>query len=93
MEVHVFLASRDYYDYLPDATIFFATVKQKNQFTRSCLNVLVAGGIASYFQPVTSIAPPSERNQILLLPEKRRYLLISTDATITICFATIKQKK
>ena len=33
MEVHVNLASRDYYDYLPDATICFATVKQKNQFT------------------------------------------------------------
>ena len=38
MEVHVNLASRDYYDYLPDATIFFATVKQKIslQFLSQC---------------------------------------------------------
>ena len=95
MEVHVNLASRDYYDYLPDATIFFATVKQKISLYGSCLNVLLAGGIASYFPAVTSYkyCTAIGTNTTFAREETSGYLRISTDATTTICFARVKKKK
>ena len=67
--MHVNLASREYYDSLPDATICFATVKQKNQ---SMVVVSVSYLREELYHTAHYKYCTAIGTNILLLPEKRR---------------------